>query len=371
MLGFSTSLGDWDKAVSYLDKISADSPRRGQAELRAGQALWSAYLRRSQLPEDERPPQAELDALKQQAQGVLAKGIGRMEKSDNVDATLAAAVFAMAQICVDTGQPDEAIVWLEKDKIGPLALVAANHPVAARDGFAIEAYKLALRAYVAVTPQQVDKAEATMDALEKLVQGEGDADAAENLTKIYVSLGRELEQQLQELRRSGQTKQLDSVSKAFEVFLDRVTKRDSGNSYASLNWVGETYFSLGAGFDAGPGKTSQQAATYFAKAAEAYKHMLGVVQEDPKFKDNPESLIPIRLRLADCYRRAGNFDDAIALVVDVLKKKPMLLPAQVQAADTLQAQGAANPRAMVWRSSAPNREETAETPSGAGQSSRT
>jgi tetratricopeptide (TPR) repeat protein len=223
-------------------------------------------------------------------------------------------------------------------------LVEANHPVAGRAGFAIETYKLALRAYVAVTPQQVDKAEATMDALEKLVQGAGDANAAENLTKIYVSLGRELEQQLQELRRSGQTKQLESVSKAFEIFLDRVTKRDSGNSYASLNWVGETYFSLGAGFDAGPGKTSEQAATYFAKAAEAYKHMLEVVQDDPKFKDNPESLTAVRLRLADCYRRAGNYDDAVSLLVEVLKQKPMLLPAQVQAAETLQARGASDPK---------------------------
>ncbi len=344
LLNFAASRSDWDKAISYLSGISPDSPRRGQAELRAGQTLWSAYLRRAQLPEDERPPQAELDALKQRAQEVLAEGIGRMEKAGNVDATLAAAVFAMAQICVDTGQPDEAIAWLENEKVGPLALVEAKHPIAARQGFAIETYKLALRAYVAVTPQQVDKAEAAMDALEGLVQGAGDANAAENLTKIYVSLGRELEQQLQDLRKSGQTKQLETVSKAFEIFLDRVTKRDSGNSYASLNWVGETYFSLGAGFDAGPGKVSPQATAYFAKAADAYQRMLDTVKEDPKFKDNPESLTGARLRLADCYRRAGKFDEALAVVLDVLKQKPMLLPAQVQAAETLQARGAIDPK---------------------------
>ncbi|MEX2113886.1 MAG: hypothetical protein WD845_11920 [Pirellulales bacterium] len=344
LLNFAASRSDWDKAIAYLGGISPDSPRRGQAELRAGQALWSAYLRRSQLPQEERPPQADLDALKKRAQEVLAEGIGRMEKSGEVDATLAAAVFAMAQICVDTGQPDQAIAWLEKAKIGPLTLVNANHPVAARDSFAIETYKLALRAYVAVTPQQVDKAEAAMDALEKLVQGAGDANAAENLTKIYVSLGRELEQQLQDLRKSGQTKQLESVSKAFEIFLDRVTKRETGNSYASLNWVGETYFSLGAGFDAGPGNASPQATAYFAKAADAYKRMLDVVQNDPKFKDNPDSLTGARLRLADCHRRAGQFDDALAVVVEVLKQKPMLLPAQVQAAETLQARGAIDPK---------------------------
>ncbi len=347
LLNFAASRNDWDGAIAILGKISPDSARRGQAELRAGQALWAAYLRRSQLPEGERPPQAELDDLKQKAQQVLSDGITRMEKADKVDATLAAAVFAMAQICVDTGQPDQAIGWLEHPKLGPLTLVTAGNPLAARETFAIEAYKLALRAYVAVSPQQLDKAEKAMDALEKLVQGAGDASAAENLTKIYVSLGRELEQQLQDLRKSGQTKQLETVSKAFEIFLDRVTKREAGNTYASLNWVGETYFSLGAGFDEGPGKASPQSKTYFTKAAEAYQRMLEVVKDDPRFKDNLESLTGPRLRLADCYRRGGQYDEAVAILADVLKQKPMLLPAQVQAAETLQAQGEADPKSYA------------------------
>ena len=143
MLSFAVSQNQWEKAIDYLKRVSMNSPRRGQAELRAGQALWSAYLRRSQLPADERPPQAELDALKKQAQDVLGQGIARMEKAAEVDPSLVSAVFAMAQICVDTGQPAEAIGWLERPKIGPLALVKAGSPLAQRESFAIETYKLA------------------------------------------------------------------------------------------------------------------------------------------------------------------------------------------------------------------------------------
>jgi tetratricopeptide (TPR) repeat protein len=344
LVSFAASQNQPEKLVEYLKKVSVNSPRRGQAELRAGQALWSAYLRRSQLADGGRPPQAELDAIKKQAQEVLAEGIGRMEKAGQVDATMTAAVFAMAQICVDTGQPDKAISWLEHAKVGPLTLVKANHPAAARQEFAVEAYKLALRSYIAVNPQQLKKAEEAMDALEKLVKGAGDAKAAENLTAIYVGLGRQLEQHLQELRKSGQTKELESVSKAFEIFLDRVTKRETGNSYASLNWVGATYFSLGGGLDEGPQKISPKAKAYFQKAADAYQRMLAVAEKDPKFKDNPDSLAGVRLRLADCYRRAGRFDEATKIVVDVLKQKPTLLAAQVQAAATYQAQGAVDPQ---------------------------
>lgn len=234
LLNFSAAQNQWDKAIEYLNKIPATSPRRGPAELRAGQTLWSAYLRRSQVPADERPPQAELDELRKRAQEILSQGITRTA-AGNVDATLAAAVFAMAQIAVETNQPDKAIEWLEHPKVGPLTLVKAGSPAAARDPFAAETYKLALRAYIAVNPQQLKKAEEVMDALEKQVQRGGDAKAAENLTAIYISLGRELQQHLQDLRKKGQKKELDAVSKAFEVFLDRVTKREAGSSFASLN----------------------------------------------------------------------------------------------------------------------------------------
>ncbi|MGD9721706.1 MAG: tetratricopeptide repeat protein [Pirellulales bacterium] len=340
LLSFAANRNDWDRALEYLKQVSPNSPRRGQAELRAGQALWSAYLRRARLPQEERPPQAELDALKKQAQQVLSEGVARMEKSGMVDATLGAAVFALAQICIDTGQPDEAIRWLEHEKLGPLSLIKAKHPVAEREGFAVESNKLALRAYIAVRPQQLEKAEAAMDALEKLVGGAGDAQAAESLTAIYVSLGRELQQQLQDLRKSGQTSQLAEVSKAFEVFLDRVVARGSGNSYTSLNWVAETYYSLGGGHDEGQTKTTAAAAGYFLRASEAYERMLALAEKDPKLAGDPDRQLAIRLRLAECYRRAGKFDAAIRVLADVLKQKPMLLPAQVEAASTYQAQGA-------------------------------
>ncbi len=355
LLNFAASQHQLDQALEYLGKISPNSPRRGQAELRAGQVLWSAYLRGSQAPAAERPPQAELDQLKKRAEDVLAGGIARLEKLEQgqqVDPTLAAAVFTMAQIYVDTGQPDKAVQWLENPKIGPLALIKAGSPAAAREGFAAETYKVALRAYIAVNPQQLKKAEAIMDALDKLVRASGDAKAAENLTAIYISLGRELQAHLQELRKTGKRKEMESVSKAFEVFLDRVTQRDTGANYASLNWVGETYFSLGSGFDEGTAQLSPQAKTYFEKATAAYQRMLEIALKDPKYKDQPDSLVAVRMRLADGYRRIGKFDEAIKTILAVLRerqeaKKPPLITAQVQAAEIYQSRGAADSRAYA------------------------
>jgi tetratricopeptide (TPR) repeat protein len=342
LLNFAASQQQLDKVLEYLGKISTNSPRRGQAELRAGPAVWSAYLRSSQAADPQRPPQEKLDAMKKQAQEVLAQGIARQEAAGEVDATLAAAVFAMAQICVETGQPEKAISWLEHPKMGPLTLVKAGSPVAAREGFAAETYKIALRAYIAVTPQQLKKAEEAMDALEKLVQKSGDVKASENLTAIYISLGRELQQHLQALRKSGKVREREAVSKAFEVFLDRVTQRETGGSFASLHWVAETYYGLGSGFDENGAPPSSRANVYFQKAITAYQRMLEVAAKDPKYQAQPESLLGVRLRLADCYHRSGNFDDAIKTLVTVLRQKPMLITAQVQAAEIYQDLGASD-----------------------------
>jgi tetratricopeptide (TPR) repeat protein len=344
LVNFAAAGQQVDVAMKYLDKISPDSPRRGQAELRAGQALWSSYLRALRMPDEDRPPKDKLDALKNRARELLTQGIGRVEKSGPIDATLVSAAFSLAQMCVDAGQPDKAITWLENPKYGPLTLVKSGNPAAARPGFPIETYKMALLAYVAVTPQQLEKAEGTMDALDKLVQGTGDAKTAENLTAIYISLGHQLQEQLQELRKSGKKKELDAVSQAFEKFLDRVVQRDAGGSYASLNWVAATYFSLGAGFDEGGSLASPRAQEYFRKATTAYQRMLEIAEKDPKYKEQPDALVSIRLRLAECLGRSGNHEKAIQAVGQVLGDKPMLLSAQVQAAKIYQAQGAADPK---------------------------
>jgi len=347
MLSFVVANRQFDKVPVYLAKIPETSPRRGAAELRAGQSLWSGYLQASQATDGERPAQSKLDALKNSALEILTKGIERVEKANPADPSLPAALLTMAQIEVETGHPDKAITWLERPKIGPLAVAKASAGNSARNAFAIETYKMALRAYIAVTPQQMKKAQATMTALEKLVQASGDAKSVENLTAIYISLGREMQKHLEALRKAGRVQEIDAVAKAFEVFMDRITERKEGVSYATLNWVGETYSSLAGTMESGSPGLAAKAPEFYRKAAAAYQRMLELAEKDPKFRENPNGLIPARLRLADCYRRGGNMDEAIQTLVGVLKQKPNLLAVQVQAAEAYQAKGATDPAAYA------------------------
>ena len=173
LVTFAAASHQIDQALEYLNKISMQSPRRGQAELRAGQALWAAYLRAARLPEAERPQQPQLDQWKEQSKKVLTQGVERVFEANKADPALASAAFTLAQIALESADPAQALTWLEHLQYGPMTLVASASGVGAKESFAIETYKLALRAEIAATPPQLKKAEASMAALEKLVKGNG------------------------------------------------------------------------------------------------------------------------------------------------------------------------------------------------------
>jgi tetratricopeptide (TPR) repeat protein len=333
---------DLAKAAEYLDKVPDTSPRRGEADLKAGQALWGTYLTESRKPDTdpERPSQADLDKLAKQAQETLERGVARMRKAlsdeNPMSYTLLASELSLAQIYIGSGQADKAVKLLETPDNGVLAMVKSNAEILKdKPNFAVEAYKAALRAYVGV--QNMEKAEATMTALDTHVAAIGGQKGAAELTRIYISLGRELEEQVQTLRSDPKrADDLKKVLSGFETFLTRISDRDSGNTFASLNWVGETFFRLGAGLESG-GTVSQQAKDYYARALKTYETMLNKVKADPGFApDNPNAVPAIEVRISMCQRRLGKHKEALDRLQLLLMQTPNLLEAQKEAAYTYQ-----------------------------------
>ncbi len=330
---------DLDKAQQYLAKIPPESPQRAQAELRTGQALWALYVEESQRPEGERPPQEKLDAWLAKAQETLEQGIARARKSvdegGQVDYRLVYSVWVLAQMDLGAGKSKEAVQRLEDPKIGPLTLVAAKDPVTDRGNFRIQVYRSALWAYVGA--QELDKAEKTMDDLETLVAAGGDAAAAEKLTIIYFRLGRELQETLKRLRQESKTEEADRVQEGFELFLERVSERETGNTYNSLLWVAETFYSLGAGLDSGE-ETPEEAVEHYTSAARAYLSILNQIKADETGEFAPaDAETNIQVRLAMCLRALDQHEDALnKILIKILKQRENHVDVQVEAARTYQ-----------------------------------
>ena len=323
-----------DRAVEYLENISPDSPQRAAAELALGTALWSAYSR-AVRQEENRPPQEELDRWVRQSKEKLEEGIGRLraavEKGAAVEYPLVSSVRSLAHILTDTGQPKEAVKWLEDAKIGPVTLIQSGSPVTDRESFQVDTYITALRAYVGA--EKLEEAEKTVDALEALVGQGDDAGTGARLTNIYYLLGRDLEELLGRLRSEGKSDQLQTVTKSFEKFLQRISEREQGANYKSLSWVAETFFSLGTGIDPGVGETPPAAKEYYRKAASTYLR-ISKLPDDEK----PEGAdISLRFRLAACLRSMGEYEKAMGILVGILKNHETWVDVQVEAARTYQA----------------------------------
>lgn len=326
-------------ASGYLKNMSPDSPRRAAAELRVGKSLWDGYKQAAALKEN-RPPQEELDQMVQQARRTLELGIQRMRKvvdeGGPVEYRLVFSVLTLAGILVDTGEPTQAVALLEDPKIGPVALSLAEHPATAPGSFRVDALRVALMAYVGA--KQLGKAEETMNNLERVVAADGDAEAGKKLTKIYIQLGKKLEERLTRLRNGNKEdkRQAQAVAEAFEEFLRRIATRPQGNTYRSLLWVAETFVSLGAAMDPGVGDTPPEAIEYYSQAEATYLRMLNDLSADEKPAGADERL---NVRRAACLRAMGQYQTAMILLVGILEDHERRVDIQIEAARTYQAWG--------------------------------
>jgi len=332
LIPFMIQAGDLAMAEKYLNDIPEDSAKRGDAEIKTGQAMWSAYLKGMHeirkweagdepMPEgtDVQEKKATLDQLKGRAQTILAAGVARMQQAGGVTEPVVTAALSLAQIYVDTEQVTKAVALLEDKTIGPLTLVEAGHAATTRENFNAEVYKTALRAYISSLAGAADsdavikKATGVMDAMKAAIE-------QDKLIDMYVGLARDLEEQIK--LASPEAKK--PLSKGFETFLKRL--RTGSTELSVLNWVAATFYSLGKGFDTGT-QLPAEAKVYYQEAADTYEEILKKV----KF-DKPDMQTQIRLRLARTKLKLGKFVDARNFYVQILTEKNMTLDVQVEAA---------------------------------------
>lgn len=342
-----------DLAQDYLQKIPADSPLRGTAELKTGQGMWAEYLDRSRqlrkIAAGEEPPpegfdaaseEAALEELKKRAKEVLQAGLDRMRAGGELSKVLLTAALSLAQIQIDTSEAAQAIALLEDERIGPLTLVRKEDPLAHEEGLPQEIYKTALRAYISALAGEanpaplIDKARGLMDALKthlgQTPQGQ------QQLVQIYVRLARDLQQQME--IADAQAKRALGVG--FETFLKEVAADTSDVNI--LYWVAETYRGMGESFAAEGKGLSAEARNYFGRAAQTYQKILDRKQADPNYI-SAAMATTVQLQLAKAKKGMGDYVAAANIYESILKANPLLLPVQVEAARLYQDWGGSGP----------------------------
>jgi len=306
------------EAQQLLERVPPTS--RTAAELRLGGTLWTRYQQTKSASTE-----TESQALLQKANQRLAGGYQTLQTKSQVSAAEATGVLYYAQLLLARGEARQAIEVIEHPQVGPLSFASQQ---AANKRFEQEAYKVALRAYVSVAPPERKKSQQMMTSLESTVAGQ--ANAEQQLINTYVSLGLQLQQQINALSTAGQTDQARAVAEAFEDLLARVTQRaGSANNWKVQNWIAHTNLQLAQGL------RGADAARYYGQASEAYQNLLRQAKKEPKFAPSPTAILSAQKKLADCQLFQKNFTDAYQNYTSILRDKPKLLELQQAAAITL------------------------------------
>ena len=351
LIPFVIQQGEFSRIVTGLDRIPESSPQRGDLELKLGRALWSAYRQgMSALRQAEKEGiatngaslerKAELEQWKRQAQQILAAGLERVRaKNRPVDESLALASLYLAQVFVDSQQADDAITLLEDPTLGPLELVSSQHPAASPSGYAEEAYKTALRAYLGnrqnADPQDsLEKAKEMMTELKQSVTS--DAAGQQRLVAVYMGLARDMKTQMDLVSEEDRR----TLSQGFSLFLEELS-REAGD-FQILNWIAETFYNMAESFVSEDAlKLPAEAEILYAKALESYAKILTQAEQDGSFLPSPQLATLLRLRAAMVHRRLGQFKEAMESFKQILTEKNQMLNVQVEAARTFQIGAAA------------------------------
>ncbi len=327
------------EAARWYAEIPTTASQYATAQLEAGQALWAAYLNIAFKQSPTKTPE-ELNKMRDQAAKHLQTGIAKMQEktpaSKPAPPELIKAKVSLSQIEIMRGNDAKAIELLTKEPHSVVKAVSVEkEDQRPKEDFNIKstafaslAYQYLLRAYIGT--RQLDKAEQARESLEKIAGASGGA----ALTAVYVELGRELQKELERLKKLGDQDRLEKVRSGFESFLSQLSKRKGGQSYTSLIWIAETYFSMAQGSKESPQKASQ----YYSSATEAFEEILKRGEADPDFID-PARLDGVKLRLVNCKRQERDFDSAESLIKSVLKKNSKVLDAQIEAAQVYQDWG--------------------------------
>ena len=355
--------GEFETARAALEKIAPETPRRANAELKLGQALWSSWNEQRDATTDDDEPDAEtnakLAALLDDAQRYLLAGLERKVKA-GADADDAVAIFAtylLAQTFVEKDDFANAEKWLTHPTIGavkvcerarnseeelPRSLAFVN------DSFQMAALALQLR-LLTTDVSRLDQAEAVMAQLDAIA--ERSPENATKLTSVYLAIGKRFEERLRALRDNANDEKREELQKAangFEIFLDEASKRlGENNSYAAQRWIADSYLALGRGLADPKSKPSADAIKYLDKARDTYMNVAKRCQSQPDFAPSATALTSALLGACEADRHAQRFDRAYKGLQAILAKAQDNIDVQREAALLLHAWGARDPKNYV------------------------
>lgn len=315
--------GRYGEAAKALEAIRANSPRRLDAQVKAGDCHW----RLGQSLRDEDKP-AEGAAEEKLAYDLTASALDARKKAGTppTDPALITNTNALAEILRGTGKPKDALVLLE-----PMAKILAAQTLSADVTPLYEGLlRVMLQAHIA--DGQSDKAIGDMKSLEKT------GIARAQLTQLYLDLSKSLEREMAAQQARKDMAGFKRTQDAYKQFLSSLAASQAGQSFDSLLFAGNAMLSLDMP----------------KEAEDVFNRMLATYSKDPEFLKNPKSantLLVIKLKKAEALRKERKFDDALELIDKLITENPRQLEPMLQKGMMLEDQARVQRLSAFWNGS--------------------
>ncbi|MGB7344826.1 MAG: hypothetical protein WBD20_11465, partial [Pirellulaceae bacterium] len=311
------------KSVAIYQMIAKDSPQFGAAQLAAGNALWAEYRTQASalLDGNESDATTRLQAIvriRDQAKQFLVTGVDKLIKSgDGLSQSVITAKLNLARIELNAADVQSAEAWLVDEPVSLIESIAIK-PSDDAVQMPVEFVRLVYETLFSIRLQRNDPVAANQvltDMSAKL--GKTDASA---INKFRLTVVKQYVETL--LRRTTINRShLSTLSKLIEP----LKNQDDSLTAANLLWLGESWSQLG---DSAADETLSQQC--FAKAAAAYQLAM-------KRTDFPtSSKQAATLRHLELIRKAGQADEALLAMTELLREAPNAFSMQIEATQMLQ-----------------------------------
>ncbi len=323
---------NFQQAQQFLNLVPAGNAATAKLRRDAGLTFYGKYLEEKNAAGED----AEItQQLRQQAIELLQTGVAGLTL-ETLDAGAMDAVNVVARLLLSDGKLDAATGMIFDADSSPLkALEKDASGVPPR--VVMETYRTAIQLTIALLSEDklpADQAIAQIREMIKKLQGAAtDPASSETLASIFVSLARDLKEQLVATKDDNKRKKMS------ETLLIVAIEAAKANSFNTEYWAADTIISIAQELETTPGG-KPQASTAYREATKILEEILAKEQSQPGWISPPGYATQLRLKLAQTSRGLGDFKNAIEQLATILETNNGLLDAQMEAARTYQAWGA-------------------------------
>jgi hypothetical protein len=331
---------DWENAERYLKMLPATSVEYGKISRDLGYILWATYLNKlEELKKNSQPETDAETAIKTRAEFLLTEGWNSLS-AELLDERAVQSATALAQIYLKADKLKEALDVINKEAVGPLAVVRNSPQLVpdAKDKLAV--LRVNLNALVR-TATESDKEIAPTEISDLISEMQKAAEGDEKqVVSSLVILGQDL---IEKLRQTKDAKVQSKLAGLIGVLIERAV--EASEAVDILEWIGKTLLALATETKSNLAISQPMALT----AEKSIAKILALSAKDPALLDDKKKE-QLEILQAMAARNRGDFKSAISILTGILKKNDGMFLAQMEAARTYQAWGENAKSAEHYRS---------------------